>query len=119
MLKGHALLESTRFTLPDALSAAYPEHRFHYWRFKGGAPAKFWQTVAKTNDTETLMAYIDHIRQRLKLGSELSAWARISVQKQLTAGERSTLKKFGGLMAVLKVHAVVLTRKFGLLTRCL
>jgi hypothetical protein len=75
---GYTLLQKYKHSLPRALMATYPYHKWQMWRFKA-VPARWWDNM--TNQRE----YMDWVKQELNI-ADMGKWHAVTALQLKAVG---------------------------------
>lgn len=97
---GYVLFSHYQDNIKKALMTIYPEHAWHEPRFDE-SPQAYWDRLAGSAQDTQIRSYMEHIAQQLDV-VKAEDWYRVSRTQLRKAGASHVIKKYGGLVALLK-----------------
>jgi hypothetical protein len=97
---GYVLFSHYQDNIKKALLTIYPDHAWNEPRFDD-SPQAYWDRLAGSSQDTQIRSYMEHIAQQLDV-LKAEDWYRVSRTQLRKAGASHVIKKYGGLVALLK-----------------
>ena len=91
---GGGVLYQFGHSLSAALSAAYPEHKWQFWKLHS-VPEGYWE------QQENLVNFVEWLGDKLEI-KRMEDWHRVSLAQIAKLASLTVVKKTGGLFELLK-----------------